>query len=872
MNNRKSKWFVLVLFLITSTCVAFWLTKNNKSHIDTYKFAETYADSTADLQTIDRAGLPFKFLFANAVKSPFSFNANLGRHHVTGGRALWIFASQADNHGKVAIRYEGKLIGTVNNQLTTKRLSPIPKLSYVGELTIASGDLVLNVMGFNHNLDHHYSELGLLVLAPKGLSKEKILSELDVSGSGIYSGFKKVVSEIKEIPSKILPNREQVDIVPERLKLNSGTFHTDIYRLDQAAKFSKVSENIFSGKMADFQRMPSGKSIMIISLLLILILISLVLDIIFSACWTTSLSLIAISALSIFLSIRASEGWDEFFINLRHAYMLLHHGVYSINAHSMIEASVDFIPILLTAALGLLSINLIDAFIVVSLLGNILVIVFSYFLARKLTENRTWALFVAFLIGIYSNVVSVGGTGFSAVLFSGWILASSYFILFSGRKYIGMLLLSSLTLIRTEGILFAVLLIAYIDVVEPCAYTIRTKEWGVLIRRGLLDLFVVSIPFFLSIFVRHVVFGHSIPNPILFKNTNLDSSYFNAGIDRFIQMVSNNRLHLMVALIVLLLVVIFKSWRDNKIDIWMLSIRKLIALNCIIFLFILPYYIGGGDWFPVGWNRYGMPFNLILTITFMVLIYGVFFKGIKRFVTATTASIFCLFLYIGYLGSAQFLHENYNFRLPRILQPAEGRWQRIDNLASLGQFLNNILPLGSVVSSPEEATIMYFSERDMLGLLGVSNPDIVSMPLQPIVPGDLMHRRRGYNSIYISRPDVIALWEPVVVGTFFNQPDLKVKIHKALQNDMFNSTMVDTAYYRVGSFKALEKMGYKHISVSYNDRIFSLFISSKIYDIFIKNMLSQGFIFFGADSINYSVNPDLSKKYLPASMGLLNEL
>jgi hypothetical protein len=695
----------------------------------------------------------------------------------------------------------------------------------------------------------------------------------NIGGSVIYPGSKNAVSKIKEIPSEILPNWEQVDMVPERLKLNSGTFDTDIYRLDQDAKFSKVSENIFSGKMADFKRMPSGKTVTIISLLVTLILILFLLDIIFSAYWTTSLSLIIISALSIFLSIRASEGWDEFFINLRHAYMLLHHGVYSINPHSMIEASVDFIPILLTAALGLLGINLIDAFIVVSLIGNILVVLFSYFLVRKLTENRTWALFVAFLIGIYPNVVAVGGTGFSAVLFSGWILASSYFILFTDRKFIGMLLLSSLTLIRTEGILFAVLLITYIDLVEPWAYTMRTKEWGALIRRGLLDLFVVSIPFFLSIFVRHVVFGHSIPIPILFKNTNLDSSYFNAGIDYFIQNVSNKYLHLTAVLIVLLLVVNIKNWQNNKIDIWMLSVRKLMALNCIIFLFILPYYIGGGDWFPVGWNRYGMPFNLILSITFMVLIYGVFFGGIKRFASASRSSIFCLCLYIIYLGSAQFLHENYMFtRLPTILQPAEGRWQRVDDLASLGQFLNSTLPLDSVVSSPEEATIMYFSEREMLGLLGVSNPDIVSMPLQPMRPGDLMHRRRGYNSIYLRRPDVIALYEPVVVGNFDNHPDLKVKIHTALQNIMFDSAKVDIAYYRVGSFKALEKMGYRHISVSYNDRIFSLFISSKIYGIFIKNILSQGFIFLGTDSINYSVNPDLSKKYLPASIGILNEL
>jgi hypothetical protein len=307
-----------------------------------------------------------------------------------------------------------------------------------------------------------------------------------------------------------------------------------------------------------------------------------------------------------------------------------------------------------------------------------------------------------------------------------------------------------------------------------------------------------------------------------------------------------------------LLVVNVKNWRDGLLK---LGLSKLIALNCIIFLFILPYYVGGGDWFPDGWNRYGMPFNLILTITFMVMIYGVFFRGIKRFVSANWASIFCLFLFIGYVT-----------KIPIIFQSAEYGWQRVDKLASLGQFLNSNLPLDSLVSSPEEATIMYFSERDMLGLLGVSNSDIISMPFQPKSPGDILHRKRGYISIYIRRPDVIALYEPVVAGNFFNQPELKVKIHKVLQNEMFNSEMVDIDYYRVGSFKALERMGYRHISISYNDRIFSLFISIKIYDIFIKNLLSQGFTFLGADSINYSVNPDLSKKYLPASMDILNEL
>jgi hypothetical protein len=229
--------------------------------------------------------------------------------------------------------------------------------------------------------------------------------------------------------------------------------------------------------------------------------------------------------------------------------------------------------------------------------------------------------------------------------------------------------------------------------------------------------------------------------------------------------------------------------------------------------------------------------------------------------------LFCAVFALGYRQSAQFRPANF---VSSALIPAQvpngGRWQRVDNLASVGEFLREFLPKDAVVASAEEATIMYFSDREMLGLLGVSNPEITKMPLQPLTPlGELLiHRRRSYASVFKNRPDVIALYEPVALGDYSNGPNLLNALHDVLQNNLFNRNKVDIAYYRVGSFAALEKMGYRHITISYSDRLFSLYIGTRIYDVFVEKLLNRGFQYLGSDSITYSVNPELSKIYLPS--------
>ena len=681
-------------------------------------------------------------------------------------------------------------------------------------------------------------------------------------------GLKGGLDFVDRFQGNFLPNHQQNDDVPKRLQNSSGKFKTYIYKTDIKTDFQRVSKNIFFGNLNNIQLLPAYDFGIILLSTLFLIFLSICLDRFIPGRFFFIAALSLICGLSVTISMRLSEGWDEFFINLRHAYMLLHHGNYSINSKNMVEATVDLIPLLLTASGGWIGLDLVDSFILASLLGNILVISFSFLIAHKLTQSRTWALVVALLVGLYPNVLWVGGTGFSAVLFSGCILGASYFAIFTNRRWVGLAFLATLTLIRTEGILFALIIVFYINIFSPVKNLWNVSSRIYIIKNFVIDVCLVSFPFLCSLVVRKILYGKTLPNPITFKNTGFDSAYFSSGLYRFGEMVSNHDIHLIFLLTCALFIANFRLCKGNeKFEPWKIDLKKLLALNLAISLFIFPYYLGGGDWFSVRWNRYGLPYNLVLVITFMVLIYGAFYYAMKGWIRRISLVVFCFALIVGYHESAHFRKDNFIYStLPTVIHPFGERWLRIDNLASLGQFLRDTLPIDAVVSSPEEATVMYFSEREMLGLLGVSTPEIADMPFQPMNPGDILHRRRAYESVYRNRPDVIALYEPVTLVNFDLNKHATDELIKTLESKFFNQKMVDIAYYRIGSFSALEKMGYRHITIVLTDRIFSLFVSARIYNQFIKNIEGRGLTYSGSGFINYSVNPDLSSRYLPADI------
>lgn len=731
-------------------------------------------------------------------------------------------------------------------------------VSYIGQITVAT---VIKKMTLIKNWTPF---VFLMLFTVMGLSK---------------AGATDLKSNHYKPNTRLVADKQLIDVVPDRFLVNQGVLETDIYVANYPSPYPKVSTEIFNGALTTVQDL-SNHAFFGISFVLTSFFFFNLYG--YQSKRKKSKSLIALSLasiLSIFASLRLSEGWDELFINLRHPYMLLEHGVYSINAGSMYEASVDFLPLILTAFLAWIGLGLLNGLLIMSLLGNIVLIVVTFLLVSRITKSESWGLISAFLIGIYPNVLFIGASGFSATLFCGAIFASSYFLLYTDKRMVGILFLSSLTLIRTEGILFSCLMLFYIDIVRPLPSTLYPNHFGKTVRKWLIDGAIILSPFLVSLVVRYYFYGLAIPNPITFKNANFDHFYLLNGIRQLGKIFVTHDLYMVIFLIVLLWMFVRLGLKGQSNFSRRIDFKKLFGLCTVVTIFILPYFAGGGDWFPIFWNRYALPLNLILSISLLVLIHY-FFTG-NNFILLKSSILTCMGMTFIIFYSLVDPHNPDHFLNRTFVVASQengpklfggGNWIRIDRFSNLGQFLNQTLPLDATVASGEEATIMYFSKREMIGLLGVSNPEIAAMPLQPLTPGDNQHRRRAYAAIYRLRPDIIALNDPDQLGNFSDSHTRLEQVHQTLQYDLFQQYYVDKNYYLVGSFEALKKMGYRHLTIVFDDRLFSLFVNERIYKQFIHNIQSQGFSYAGADKIHYHVNAIVTNKFSPAVDSLMNNL
>jgi hypothetical protein len=146
------------------------------------------------------------------------------------------------------------------------------------------------------------------------------------------------------------------------------------------------------------------------------------------------------------------------------------------------------------------------------------------------------------------------------------------------------------------------------------------------------------------------------------------------------------------------------------------------------------------------------------------------------------------------------------------------------------------------------------------------------MPFQPIGPGNILHRKRAYASVYLRRPDVIALYEPVARGDFHAGDGLAERVRLALQETVFSADNVNIAYYRVGSFRALEKMGYRNITLAFPDRVISVFISARIAAPFAARLQALGYQPLGEASVAYAVKPAYAQKFVPGVPQVMAQL
>lgn len=456
---------------------------------------------------------------------------------------------------------------------------------------------------------------------------------------------------------QVLPDRTVVDEVPEEFRQSDGELTATLFRTGESLDYDTVFPNIWGGYLKDVQ-LASWHEFKNLCYTLLAVITLFWLAHLYRPILALRVAILAsISLLSIILSLRVSYGFDEFYINLRHAWMLLEHGIYSINPDEISEASVDLVPLLLTALLGLLGTPLTSA----------------------------W-------IGCYPNVIWVGGTGFTAATFTGCLLGAAYFLLFTERRAIGLVFLACLTLVRTEGILLAALLMAYTHVFA--AWPASRDAWPRFVRKALTEGALVASPFILLTTARYLAYGSLVPTPMTFKNSGFDVSYALQGVYRFYDMGSQHDLHLLLLFIAIMAGILlwgFKRGRER-----VNAVKNSFALTVIALLFTFPYFLGGADWFPSAWNRYGQMTTITSTLVFLSLLYCVFHtlpgnQGKKE------ANVVLAVFMVAFLLMAD---SALNFRPKNIFtvtgdfyeRPYPDFWERVDRLSELGHFFKEIIP------------------------------------------------------------------------------------------------------------------------------------------------------------------------------------
>jgi hypothetical protein len=694
-----------------------------------------------------------------------------------------------------------------------------------------------------------------------------------------------ITSLSKQIRSLLKPQVEYSQSFASPQEHRSGEFESLVYSMvsNDSESNNDFSETILWGQLNNFQVMERGNFYLALLLPGLIFLVGIILTrFSFSTIGSIEsrflstilrwlyrnaqlLALTGISIISIFISLHLSQGWDELYINLKHSRNLVDAGRYSLNVQNFVEGSVDFLPLLTAGILGFLGLELTNALVGLTLLGNVLVIIACYKIVYSVTNEKYWALLSAFVIALYPNVLWTGGTGFTANLFTGWALLATYFLFFTKREHIALVLLATLSLVRTEGVLLSLLLGGVYYGIMPLALTITNGRWVRYFTKGLTRFLFIVTPFIVSSVVRGVVYNHPLPIPIVYKNTGFDSSYVFAGMREFHKMLFSHEVPILVLLFVGLFVFYIMPRKSKKA---FKSVKAIFFLPVIFFVFVMVYYSGGGDWFPYYWNRYALPFMVTFLICICAAMYVVsatIFSSSRNRNVLATLTLFLLGAFYA-LGMSSRLDNIWTYTYSKLTteyKDTSPYWERINQLYAVGNFLKYNLDESSTIASPEVATIMYFAERDMVGLLGVSNKNIASMPLQPKNSGNLLHRRRGHYSIFEDRPDVIALYEPVKNFRGKSENVSLSEMQKLSLNYFFTKEKVDIAYYRVGSFQSLEDLGYKHVFVIDNKYIFSLFIHQNTFEGFNTNLKNHGYVTLGKTMTQYEYAQDLVSKFEP---------
>jgi hypothetical protein len=221
---------------------------------------------------------------------------------------------------------------------------------------------------------------------------------------------------------------------------------------------------------------------------------------------------------------------------------------------------------------------------------------------------------------------------------------------------------------------------------------------------------------------------------------------------------------------------------------------------------------------------------------FLMFTYVAFWAGAYRWLAAVAprrelvAFVIALIVAIPLWCDVPVIRKPGTFsRTATDLMTAENRWERLDRLSAFGSFLKQSLPPHALVASSEMATIFYFSETEILDLLGLANVEVARAPLTPWTALNPMNRRRDPSTIDHHKPDLLVFYE--MAGRLEKPIDARdsTAVIATLKQLNVSDDSLEGVQYHAGRLTRFEGLGYRHVAVFVPGFYFNYWVREPAY-------------------------------------------
>lgn len=429
---------------------------------------------------------------------------------------------------------------------------------------------------------------------------------------------------------------------------------------------------------------------------------------------------------------------EDIYISLRYVKNFVEGNGLVFNTFDKVEGYSDFLWVMLIAGIHkILNSDIPLTARYLSFIFSVIALLYTYFLAFKLTQNKLISYLVTFLVSINGSFACYGLAGLENPLYALFILIIINYTVEQKWWQVG-LLISLMTMTRPEGFVIYFPIALYVFLQERVLF----EKMKICFLIGI----IAAIPVLPWTIWRVLYYGYFIPNTIAAKE----------GMDLFFQLKTGTIYTVYFLLIVsesllvlFLLPVISFLYTQQKFK-SIFRDKLLILAVSIAIIFSAFYTYAGGDWMP-GWRFYASLIPLF-SIILAVIWNDYIFKTDSQPTLLKSIWITIIFTFCGYV-QVKNSFKNYN------LIPKVRVWSnQVEGLKFLGKWFHNTLPKNTLLATFPNGAFSYYNELPTIDYGGLTDNNVgrFGEKRKTGVPGHITHNEKYVLS---KKPDIISIMD-----------------------------------------------------------------------------------------------------------------